>query len=76
MGTVSFTYDNVNRTSTTTDVFGHVLSYKFDPNWNRTELKIDGTTQTTYAYDIANRLMTLTDEPARILALDTTTQTS
>ncbi len=60
-GTLSFTYDNRGRIRTTTDVFGHVIEYGYDANGNRTLRKLDGANYATYAYDLANRLTTITN---------------
>ena len=64
-GTVTFTYDNRSRLESETDVFGRLLEYGYDANGNRTSLELDGNTHTTYAYDVASRLTTLTRAGAR-----------
>ncbi|MGH9949597.1 MAG: RHS repeat domain-containing protein, partial [Pyrinomonadaceae bacterium] len=65
VGTVAFTYDNRSRLKSTTDVFGHNVEYAYDPNSNRTQLKLDSAVQTTYNYDAANRLTTQTDDASQ-----------
>ncbi len=64
-GTVAFTYDNRNRLKSEIDVFWHVIEYAYDAADRRTQLKLDGSVQTTYNYDNANRLTTLTDEASQ-----------
>lgn len=61
-GTISFAYDNRNRLTSTTDVFGHLIEYGYDAASNRTQLKLDSNIHTNYIYDDADRLTTLTDE--------------
>jgi RHS repeat-associated protein len=61
-GTVSFTYDSRNRTTSTTDVFGHLITYAYDANSNRTAMTLDGQPHSGYQYDVVNRLTTLSDE--------------
>ncbi|MEK6282278.1 MAG: RHS repeat-associated core domain-containing protein [Acidobacteriota bacterium] len=67
-GTVTIAYDNRNRVSSVTDVFGQVVSYAYDANSNRTQLSLNGVTSATYQYDVINRLTQLTD----IAGLNTT----
>ena len=60
-GTVAFTYDNRNRTKTTTDVFGHVIEneYELSPTVNQKRLKFDGAMHAVYNFDDAGRLTNL-----------------
>lgn len=60
-GTVSFTYDNRGRLKTETDVFGHITERAYDAASRRTQLKLDGASYATYAYDIADRLTGITN---------------
>ena len=60
-GTVSFVYDSLGRTTSTTDVWSQVLNYTYDSNDRRTKLSFGATTNATYAYDIVNRLTKVTD---------------
>lgn len=57
-GTVSFGYDNRNRLTSTTDVFGQVLSYEYERTTgvNQKRVKLNGTLYATYNYDNAERL--------------------
>ena len=65
----SYTYDNRDRLKTESQVNGTVLSYDYDANGNRTQVKTtrtteSGETQTNtvdYTYDALNRLETVTD---------------
>ena len=59
-GTVTFTYDNRGRLVSENDVHGQVIRYGYEANGNRASLSLNGTNHTTYAYDAANRLTTLT----------------
>lgn len=60
-GTVGFTYDNRNRTKTTTDVFGHLLEYEYErtSTVNQKRLKLDGAMYAVSSFDDAGRLSTL-----------------
>lgn len=60
-GTVSFVYDSLGRTTSTTDVFGQVLNYTYDANDRRTKLSFGATTNANYTYDAVNRLTKITD---------------
>ena len=60
-GTVSFAYDNLGRVRSTTDVWGRVLAYAYDPNGNRTQMSAGAGNTTGYQYDALNRLTRLTD---------------
>ncbi len=60
-GTVSFSYDSRGRVHTTTDVYNRMIEYGYDPNGNRTLLKLGGINYTGYGYDAANRLTSLSD---------------
>ena len=62
-GTVSFTYDNRGRVDTTTDVYGKVLDYDYDADGNRTLMKLDGTSFTSYTRDDAGRIASQTNVP-------------
>jgi RHS repeat-associated protein len=61
-GTVTFSYDNRGRISSTTDVFGQMINYSYDANGNRTKMSFGATTNATYSYDALNRLTTITDD--------------
>ena len=54
-------YDNRNRMTSTTDVFGKIVATTYDAASNRTALKLDGVNFSTYAYDIADRLTKITN---------------
>ena len=58
VGTVSFNYDNRNRTISTTDVFGHIVAYEYQltSTVNQTRLKLDGALYSAYNFDDADRL--------------------
>ena len=60
-GTVTFAYDNRGRLQSETNVFGKVVSYGYDANGNKTELRLDGALSASYQYDAANRLTQITD---------------
>ncbi|MCC6329086.1 MAG: hypothetical protein IT174_11255 [Acidobacteria bacterium] len=55
---MSFAYDNRNRVTSTTDVFGKVIGYEYErtATLNRKKLKLDGTLYATYNFDDAGRL--------------------
>jgi len=57
-GTVSFAYDNRNRLTSTTDVFGQALSYEYERSTavNQKRLKLNSSLYATYNYDDAERL--------------------
>jgi YD repeat-containing protein len=63
-GTDTIAYDNRNRVSSVTDVFGQVVTDSYDANSNRTQLSLNATTSATYQYDVLNRLTQLTDSGA------------
>lgn len=63
-GTVSFSYDNRNRVTSTTDVFGETIGYSYDPNGNRTAMTLNGSAYASYTYDAVNRLNNLSDSSA------------
>jgi len=58
MGTVAFGYDNRNRTTSTTDVFGHTINYEYErtSTVNQKRLKFDGAMHAAYNFDDAGRL--------------------
>ncbi len=60
-GTITFGYDNRNRVTSTTDVFGHTLNYEYEltPTVNQQRLKLDGAMYAVYNFDDANRLLNL-----------------
>ena len=60
-GTVTLAYDNRGRVSSSTDVFGQVVSYAYDANSNRTQLSLNSVTNATYQYDVLSRLSQITD---------------
>jgi RHS repeat-associated protein len=60
-GTVTLSYDNRDRISSVTDVFGQVITYAYDANSNRTQLSLNASTSATYQYDVLNRLTQLSD---------------
>ena len=60
-GTVTIAYDNRDRVSSVTDVFGQVVGYSYDANSNRTQMSLNAVTNATYQYDAINRLTQLTD---------------
>lgn len=57
-GTINFGYDNRNRMTSTTDVFGHLINYEYDrtSTVNQERLKFDGANYASYNFDNANRL--------------------
>jgi RHS repeat-associated protein len=58
MGTVSFSYDNRDRVTSTTDVFNRVVAYEYErtATVNQKRLKLDGALYATYNLDDAERL--------------------
>lgn len=58
-GTISRTYDNLNRMTGETTPQGSV-SYAYDDAGRRTELTVTGQTAVSYGYDAANRLTSIT----------------
>ncbi|MBI1760229.1 MAG: RHS repeat protein [Acidobacteria bacterium] len=54
-GTVTLSYDARSRVTGTTDVWGQTLGYQYDNNNNRTQMTL-GASQTTYAYDVLDRV--------------------
>ncbi len=60
-GTVSFGYDNRNRTTSTTDVFGHTINYEYERtvSVNQRRLKFDGAMYAVYNFDDAERLASI-----------------
>ncbi len=58
---MSYTYDNVRRMTSTTDVWGQVINYSYDANNRRTSMGFGTTTFATYTYDTLNRLTKITD---------------
>jgi len=65
-----FTYDNLNRLTSSTDRFGKAVSYEYDAVGNRTGLTypaddVNPARTVTYGYDAANRLATITDWAAQ-----------
>jgi RHS repeat-associated protein len=57
-GTVSFVYDNRDRLTSTTDVFGQAIVYEYDrtSSVNQKRLKLNGSLYATYNFDDAERL--------------------
>ena len=60
-GTVSFVYDNLGRTISTTDVHGQTVGYEYIYNStvNKQNLKLNGVLHTVYNFDDANRMTSL-----------------
>src|SRR5687767_3643679 len=54
----TFGYDNRNRTTSTTDVFGHTINYEYERTSavNQKRLKFDGAMYAVYNFDDAERL--------------------
>jgi RHS repeat-associated protein len=67
-GTVTFSYDVNGRVVSTKDVWGKFVSYGYDANGNRAELKLDGGLKASYNYDEANRLTRITDSAGAIVS--------
>jgi RHS repeat-associated protein len=57
--TTRYTYDALNRLDTVTDPRGKVYDHGYDPNGNRTSMTYPNGVQTTYSYDVLNRLTEL-----------------
>jgi YD repeat-containing protein len=64
-GTVSFVYDKMRRVTSTTDVWGQLISYVYDVNGRRTQMNLGSTKFATYTYDSINRLTKITDVLAK-----------
>ncbi|VAW38450.1 Beta-galactosidase, partial [hydrothermal vent metagenome] len=64
LGGTSFTttqsFDDLNRITSRTDVYGNSYQYNYDANGNRKIFNLSNNGQTSYAYDGLNRLTTLT----------------
>ncbi len=56
------TYDTFDRLETVTDPQGETLSYRYDPNGNRTRLEDSDGLATTYTFDGLNRPTTVTTD--------------
>ena len=61
IGALSFTYDNANRLTGFTDVYGKTVSYAYDPAGNLTSVTYPDNKTVSYTYDSANRLTSVTD---------------
>jgi len=59
--TISYTYDELNRTSSVTDQYGQVIGYGYDKAGNRNSLTYPGNKTISYIYDNADQLKELTD---------------
>ena len=60
-GTASYSYDNADRVSSITDVFGNVYQYEYDAAGRRTRMIDPDGAATSYSYDRANRLTQVTN---------------
>lgn len=62
-GTVTLDYDNRDRLTSTTDVFGNLINYEYEQTStvNQKRLKFDGTMYAVYNFDDADRLTSLVD---------------
>lgn len=58
-GITHYEYDDLNRLTVVTDIFGAVVRYGYDLNGNRTQLVYPDGRTVTYTYDADNRLDTL-----------------
>ncbi|MCB0518458.1 MAG: hypothetical protein KDD27_05950, partial [Saprospiraceae bacterium] len=56
--TVSFTYDNLNRLTGSTDYYGKTVGYQYDNNGNVTQLTYPGNFTVAYTYDDNDRMTT------------------
>lgn len=62
--TTTYTYDSVNRLSSTTDHKNGVTNYSYDANGNRNKVTHSNGLSTEYIYDVINRLTELTHKAA------------
>ena len=60
-GTTTLEYNDINRLTSATDIYGKTISYAYDYAGNLTSLTYPGNKVVTYAYDPANRLTSVTD---------------
>lgn len=60
-GTVTFSFDNRGRVTSTSDVFNQTVGYTYDANGNRTAMTLNGSGSATYQHDALNRLTNLAD---------------
>jgi RHS repeat-associated protein len=60
-GTESFQYDNLNRKTQFTDVFGNIVAYTYDYAGNRTGVTYPGNKLVAYQYNSINEITTVTD---------------
>lgn len=66
VGISGYTYDELNRLTSSTDGFEQTVGYSYDLVGNRTTLTYPDLKAVTYAYDEANRLDTITDWDVRV----------
>nr|NJM04297.1 choice-of-anchor D domain-containing protein [Desulfobacula sp.] len=67
-GTATYTYDALNRLTSSTDANGFTVSYAYDEAGNLKTLTYPGNKTVTYTHDALNRLATVTDWQGRIAA--------
>lgn len=60
MGLTTFSYDEVNRLTSTTDANNFTVAYAYDENGNVTQLTYPGNKTVSYTYDALNRIETVT----------------
>lgn len=59
-GTIAYSFDNADRLTTVTDVFGNTFTYEYDAAGRRVKLTDSEGVETQYQYDDANRLTQVT----------------
>jgi RHS repeat-associated protein len=66
-GTITRTYDELNRVTSYTDTLGNQIKYGYDKAGNLTTLTYPGNLVVTYSYNLDNRLETVADWKGRVL---------
>ena len=66
VGTTTYAYDTLNRTTGYVDAYGKTIGYEYDAAGNRTGLIYPDGKRVAYTFDANNRMATVTDWGARV----------